>query len=103
MREYLESLARVLRENGDLERAVMVEDAITAPDAELDAFLASNELWGGSGSIADQAGGADRSEERRKVERLLIQLGNEQMRSGNLNPRTEMWVTTFTTWEKAAF
>jgi hypothetical protein len=101
MRKYLESLSRLLREYGEGERAVMVEDALTVPDAELDAFLASNELWGGSGSIADCAGGADRSEGRREVERLLIQLGNEQMRSGNANPRTEMWVTAFTTWEQA--
>jgi hypothetical protein len=101
MRKYLESLARLLRENGEGERAVMVEDALTGPDAEIGAFLASNELWGGSGSIADCAGGADRSEGRREVERLLVQLGNEQMRSGNVNPRTEMWVATFTTWEKA--
>jgi hypothetical protein len=31
----------------------MVELAASALDSELDAFLASNDLWGGSGSIAD--------------------------------------------------
>jgi hypothetical protein len=30
-----------------------------------------------------------------------FQLGNEQMRFGNVNPRTEMWVIAFATWEKA--
>jgi hypothetical protein len=43
-------------EHGDNALAVMVEDAIDGPERELDAFLVSNELWGGAGSIADQAG-----------------------------------------------
>lgn len=101
MREHLQSLARVLHENGESERAVMVEDAVAGPDAEVDAFLASNELWGGSGSIADCAGGADRSEGRRKIERVLLELGTEQIRSGKVNPRTEMWVTAFSRWKEA--
>ena len=90
-----------MRENGEGERAVMVEDALTRPDAKLDAFLTSNELWGGSGSIADQSGGADRSEGRREIERVLIQLGNEQIRSGKVNVRTESWVRAFTLWKEA--
>lgn len=56
MREYLESLARLLRQEGHNARAILVEDAISGPDAELDVFLTSNELWGGSGSIADCGG-----------------------------------------------
>jgi hypothetical protein len=68
----------------------------------LDAFLASNELCGGSGSIADGAGGGERSEGRRRIERILIQLGKEQMRTVNVNPLTEMWVTAFSKWEEAA-
>jgi hypothetical protein len=100
MRERLKSLARVLHENGASTHAVMVENAVAGPDAGVDAFLASNELWGGSGSIADCAGGADRSAGRRKIERLLIELGKEQIRSGKVNPRTEMWVTAFSNWEE---
>jgi hypothetical protein len=101
MREHLESLSRLLRENGENHWAVMVEDAMKGSQAGLDAFLASNELWGGSGSIADGAGGGERSGGRRKIERILIQLGKEQMRTGNVNPRTEMWVTAFSKWEEA--
>ena len=101
MREHLKSLARMLHENGESARAVMVENAVTGPDAGVDAFLASNELWGGSGSLADCAGGPDRSEGRWKIERFLIELGKEQIRSGNVNPRTEMWVTAFSRWEEA--
>jgi hypothetical protein len=101
MRDYLRLLAELLRESGEAVRATTVGDAITKSDAELKTFLDSNELWGGPGSIADCAGGAERSELRRKIERLLIRIGNEQMRSGHVNPRTEMWVTAFTAWEKA--
>jgi hypothetical protein len=96
MGEHLEALVRLLRENGENLWAVMVEDAMTGSQAGLDAFLASNELWGGSGSIADGAGGGQRSEGRRRIERILIQLGKEQMRTGNLNPRTEM----FSKWQE---
>lgn len=101
MREHLKSLARVLHENGERAHATVVENAVAGPDAGVNAFLASNELWGGSGSIADGAGGAGRSEGRRKIERVLIELGKEQIRSGNVNPRTEMWVTAFSKWEEA--
>jgi hypothetical protein len=37
-------------------------------------------------------GGPRRSEARRKVESLLIEIGNEQMRTRKVNLRTEMWV-----------
>src|SRR5262245_7207648 len=100
MRMHLESLAQLLRQHGEIERAAMVEAAITGTEAALAAFLVSNELWGGSGSIADCAGGAGRSERRLKIEDVLVQLGSEQMRSGSTNPRTEMWVTAFTAWKE---
>jgi hypothetical protein len=45
-------------------------------------------------------GGPQRSEAR-KVERLLIEIGNEQMRTRKVNPRTEMWVNASTAWERA--
>jgi hypothetical protein len=101
MREHLQTLARLLHESGDDTFAASIEDAASAPDPRLQSFLASNELWGGSGSIADSAGGPERSDARREIERVLIQIGTEQMRSGNVNPRTEMWLKAFTAWEKA--
>ena len=101
MRERLEMLARLLRQTGDYARAIVVEDAITGSDAELNAFLTSNELWGGSGSVADCGGGAERTEMRRSIEHVLIQLGNEQLQSANVNQRTRMWVAAFVKWEQA--
>ena len=44
MRECLESLARLLRQEGDNVRAILVEGAISGTDAELDAFLTSDGL-----------------------------------------------------------
>jgi len=69
MRERLQSLSKVLRECGELALAVEVEDAISGSDDGLGAFLTSNELWGGAGSIADQAGirKGSRKEDRRKI------------------------------------
>jgi hypothetical protein len=51
--------------------------------------------WGRS--IADQALTTSR-ESRRPVERLLAQLGREQMRLGVTNPRTETWTSVFEQW-----
>jgi hypothetical protein len=40
-----------------------------------------------------------RTDGRRKIEHALIQLGNEQIEDGKVNPRTEMWVDAFSKWE----
>jgi hypothetical protein len=103
MREHLQSLSKVLRECGELALAVEVEDAISGSDRGLDVFLTSNELWGGAGSIADQAAiqRGSRKEDRRKIDNVLVQLGKDQIRAGKVNPRTAMWVSVFEKWEKA--
>ncbi len=71
--------------------------ALSGDDAALVAFLTSNELWGGAGSIADEACIGSR-ETRRPLELLLAELGREQLRLGYANPRTEMWTSTFEEW-----
>jgi len=38
-------------------------------------------------------------EHRRVIERLLSELGEEQMRLGRVNERTGMWVSAFRDWE----
>jgi hypothetical protein len=103
MRERLQLLSEVLRECGEPALAAKVEDVTSGPDLGLDEFLTSNELWGGAGSIADQAGVGTglRAEGRRKIECALVQLGREQIRAGKANPRTAMWVSAFEKWEKA--
>ncbi len=90
-----------MRECVELTQAAVVEDAVSAAGDVLDVFLISNELWGGSGSIADQAGVALRREDRRKIEHALVELGKEQIKAGKVNRRTAMWVSVFAEWEKA--
>ncbi len=71
---------------------------MAAADSEpgLREFLVSNELWGGAGSIADQAGlGGERNPRRRRIEAAMIALGREQIRQGPVNIRTRMWVEAF--------
>ena len=75
--DLLRDLNRELREAGDRDLSRMVQRAIGANETERLAFLQSNELWGGAGSIADQAA-VDRGREvARKVEAALIRLGEE--------------------------
>jgi hypothetical protein len=45
-----------LGNEGETGLALTVRSVVSGDDANLDAFLVSNELWGGAGSIADQSG-----------------------------------------------
>jgi hypothetical protein len=81
--------------------ATDVAAAVDFTEAALNAFLTSNELWGGSGSVADQAGQRpDRADDRRRIEAALVRLGIEQIRAGIVNVRAEMWAATFESWAK---
>ena len=103
MRENLLYLSQMLQESGESSYAATIDDVISAPSHERDAFLVSNELWGGAGSIADQAGLVDvrRTDGTRKIQHALIQLVSEQIRMGKINPRTKTWVEVFKKWEDA--
>jgi hypothetical protein len=98
LREYVRRLSELLDKHGEPNYAKAA--SLSDLETELDAFLTSNELWGGAGSIADQAGGAGRTPLRREIEALLIELGNEQVRIGKVNPRTAGWVKAFTEWRE---
>jgi len=74
-----------------------LDAALLGDESALSAFLTSNTLWGGAGSIADQALGGSR-ETRRPLEQLLAELGREQIRLGHTNPRTEAWTSVFDQW-----
>ena len=77
-----------------------LDDALQMSGGERDQFLVSNELWGGAGSIADQAGIDVGRSGRREIESALIDLGEEQIRRGLVNPRTASWVDTFKKWRR---
>jgi hypothetical protein len=72
--------------------------ALSSDDNELWSYLTSNELWGGAGSIADQAL-FENKDLRKRLEKLLIELGDMQIALGKVNVRTEMWTSAFKKWQ----
>lgn len=91
----------MLRRIGDDTFISDIEDAFAGSDEACLSFLTSNELWGGAGSIADQAGSAGtRNEARILIEEILIRLGEKQLQAGIVNSRTSMWVEAFKSWRQ---
>ncbi len=78
IRVLLERLRDQLSVGGEHRFAGDVDAALASCDDAVAAFVMSNELWGGAGSIADQA--------------------REQIAMGYANPRTEMWTSAFNEW-----
>ena len=83
---------------GDVKFAGRVSDHAAADDTTLLRFLASDEMWGGPGSVADSAGVNQGREATREIEAALIALGEAQIKSGIVNPRTRAWVEIFHDW-----
>jgi hypothetical protein len=98
VRFLLEQLRDMLESGGEHLYSRDIDAALAGDDDALRSFVTSNELWGGAGSIADQALGPAR-ETRRPVERLLAELGREQIACGCTNLRTEMWTSAFEQWQ----
>jgi len=94
----LEQLHRELAAIGDSRKAALVAAVASAEDSGMEAFLKSNELWGGAGSIADEAGTACSREDARRIEAAMIELGQQQLQLGIANVRTASWVRTFSDW-----
>jgi hypothetical protein len=96
----LGDIASLLEGGGEYRYVAIVRKALGSSQDQLNEFLRSNDLWGGSGSIADSCLLADR-EARSELEYLLIRLGRLQEQSGLLNVRTIMWVQAFEQWRAA--
>jgi hypothetical protein len=99
IRELLEDLIKLFMDCKATFRAQQIETAILKDDSGLREFLVSNDMWGGSGSVADDRV-TDDTKLRRKIENLMIQIGSIQMRNGFVNARTQMWVTAFKDWSE---
>ena len=95
IREILSEMSALLERHNASSNHLF--NALHGDDEKMWAFLISNELWGGAGSVADQAL-LELPDERRKLDRLMIRLGREQKKVGRVNVRTEMWVSTFEKW-----
>jgi hypothetical protein len=100
--DSLRRLLSALQDANEGQFLDLVTSVLAADQSTRNRFLVSNELCGGAGSIADQAGvGPDTGrQKRRQVEQALIHLGEEQARIGVLNSRTLSWVETFKHWHR---
>ena len=98
LRTLLIEIAAMLTREQDLSRALQIE-AAARDNHSLETFLRSNELWGGAGSIADEAI-VSNATLRAELEELLIQLGDLQLTAQVVNPRTETWVRAFQSWKE---
>jgi hypothetical protein len=97
-RGILSEIASLLENDRNHTAVGMVHEALDGDDQKLEGFLKSNELWGGSGSIADQSLIADPAR-RKRLETLLIRLGRFQLEVDRVNVRTRGWVETFEKWQ----
>jgi hypothetical protein len=80
--------------------ATWIRAALSGSPQALDDFIVSNELWGGAGSIADQAFASEQTL-RPRFEDLMIKLGRLQVEADRANLRTESWVGAFESWRDA--
>jgi hypothetical protein len=97
VRVLLQRLRDMLEKNGEHHFVKDIDVVLAGDDTVLWAFLTSNELWGGAGSIADQGCGLSR-ETRRPLEQLLAELGRQQIALERTNPRTQTWTSVFDEW-----
>lgn len=96
LRVRWERVLDLLRQHDAPLLAAISDHRSWSTDDELEQLLVSNEIWGSSGSIADQAGvSTQRTVQRRDIEQALVELGLEQIKLGKVNRRTEMWVSAF--------
>ena len=96
----LQNLLRELEAAGESRFSREIRAALALNESDLAKFLKSNELWGGAGSVADEAGVRHSREVARTIEAALVELGKEQLRLGVTNARTASWVRIFSEWHK---
>jgi hypothetical protein len=96
IRETLREISKLLEKHNASCGGLTI--ALESDDMKMWEYLISNGLWGGAGSVADQAL-LEFHDARKQLESLLIRLGQEQMSLGRVNVRTEMWVSAFEEWK----
>jgi hypothetical protein len=100
-RDCLERLKTLLVRADEDYLASLVAHALDGSDEEFEEFLVSNALWGGAGSVADQAGvsrDGDVHILKKEIESTLIELERTQIEAGRTNARTRIWVDAFEHW-----
>lgn len=104
LRDAFAKLADLLEQSGDKALADFIRWE-TRTDEACARFACSLELWGGAGSVADQAGiDAQTGESRRfraEIEHTLVGIATEQQRVGLKYPRATSWAQTFQKWAES--
>ena len=90
--DTLQEISDLLERHNASSNALAI--ALLGDDKKMWDYLVSNELWGGAGSVADEAV-LMFPDARKQLELLLIRLGREQMSVGRVNVRTASWVFAF--------
>lgn len=91
MRAELAALRDVLRQYDPL-LAEPIDAALRGADVDVEAFLMSGELWGGTGSIVDRAGAPRSWAAQHQIQEAFIALGEMQITHGYVNPGVTRWV-----------
>jgi hypothetical protein len=99
LRAALFRLIELSEAGREAKAADLIRAALYGSSEDFYRFLSSHELWGGSGSIADQAL-IEVPSLRGQLEEGLIELGRLQLAVRRVNPRTEGWVRAFERWEQ---
>lgn len=104
LRQNLNHLKDVLQQNGEDHFAGLVATALSGSEGDLKAFLVSEALWGGPGSIADMAGHGKDRQVQRLIEAALIKLGEQQINDGvaeyHAAYHTQIWVAKYQSWRR---
>jgi hypothetical protein len=95
VREILSEMSELLERHNASSNTLFA--ALHGDEEKLWSYLVSNDLWGGAGSVADQAL-LEMPEDRKKLDTLMIRLGREQLKIGRVNVRTEGWLAAFEKW-----
>ncbi|MBX3736475.1 MAG: hypothetical protein KF715_07300 [Candidatus Didemnitutus sp.] len=98
LREKLTALAELLEKAEKDRFSRYIRTQLEGSDETVRDFLRSNELWGGAGSIADEAGVECDDVARRNFWAAMSSLGKAQISAGVTNPRTPFWTDAFAQW-----
>ena len=99
IKNTIQKIIALLELGGEDTFADELKNILSKNEESIWQYLESNEIWGGSGSIADQSL-IENKELRSKLTELLIELGSYQLKEGRVNVRTESWMQTFRNWKE---
>ena len=97
----LQELERLLIKGGCSDLANRISSALLEGEESTWEFICSNGMWGGAGSIADQAI-FEKASDKMAIYQVMQKIGHLQIASGRINERTELWVEIFGGFEHGA-